>query len=154
MTHLGELVADLQQNRIDDKAWRVQDSAWTPERYYGAMGLVKLLWICQVTTSDELPQLWIDLASAPKKQDLVTIQQAFDHVANTKLNMPGMRIPITPDIAGKIRSLAFEMTDEEDLMTGLLPFTFGYQDQAEVAAAYEMAVIPDHPAGVGGPNPV
>jgi hypothetical protein len=99
-----------------------------------------LLRLCQVTTSAELPQLWIDLASAPKKQDLATIQQAFDHVANNVLNMPGTCIPVTLDIAGKIRSLAFEMTDEEDLTTGIHPFTFSYQDQAEVAApAYEVA---------------
>ena len=46
---------------------------------------------------------------------------------------------MTPDIAGKIRSLAFEMTDEEDLTMGIHPFTFGYQDQVEVAAVYEVA---------------
>jgi hypothetical protein len=103
------------------------------------VGVAKLLRICQAGTSAELPQLWIDLATVPKKQDLVTIQQAFDHIANAELNMPGTRIPVTPDIAGKIRSLAFEMTDEEDLTTGIHPFTFGYQDQSEVAAAYEMA---------------
>jgi hypothetical protein len=137
--HLGELVADLRQNRLDDEARRALEMARTPGRYYGAVGVAKLLRICQVATSAELPQLWIDLAAAPKKQDLVTMQQAFDHTANTDLNMPGTRIPVTPDIAGKIRSLAFEMTDDDDLTTGLHPFTFGYQDQSEVAAAYEMA---------------
>jgi hypothetical protein len=137
--HLGELVADMRQNRLDDETRRALESARTPERYFGAVGVAKLLRLCQVATSAELPQLWIDLASAPKKQDLVTIQQAFDHVASNVLNMPGTRIPMTPDIAGKIRSLAFEMSDEEDLTTGIHPFTFGYQDQAEVAAAYEIA---------------
>jgi hypothetical protein len=110
-----------------------------PERYFGAVGAAKLLRLCQVATAAELPQIWIDLAAAPKKQDLVTIQQAFDHIANNVLNMLGTRIPVTPDIAGKIRSLAFEMTDKEDLTMGIHPFTFGYQDQAEVAAAYEVA---------------
>jgi hypothetical protein len=138
-THLGTLVADLRQNRLADEARRALDAERTPEKYYGAVGVAKLLRICQVATADGLPRLWTDLASAPKKQDLVTIQQAFDHVSNAVLNMPGTRIPVTPDIAGKIRSLGFEMTDEEDLTTGLHPFTFGYQDQSEVAAAYEMA---------------
>jgi hypothetical protein len=55
------------------------------------------------------------------------------------LNMPDMRIPVMPDIAGKIRSLVFEMTDKEDVTTGIHPFTFSYQDQAEVAAVYEVA---------------
>jgi hypothetical protein len=138
-THLGELVADLHQNRLDDEACRALDSTCTPEKYYGAVGVAKLLHICQVTTAAELPQFWINLASAPKKQDLVTIQQAFDHIANNMLNMPGTCIPVMLDIAGKLRSLAFEMMDEEDLTMGIHPFTFGYQDQAEVAAAYEMA---------------
>lgn len=60
-------------------------------------------------------------------------------MANARLNMPGTQIPITLDIAAKIRSLSFEMSDEEDLMTGIHPFTFGYQDQAEIVASYEMA---------------
>jgi hypothetical protein len=103
------------------------------------MGVTKLLCICQVATAADPPQLWIDLAAAPKKQDLMTIQQAFDHVANTDLNMPGTHIPITPKIMAKIRSLGFEMTNDDNLTTGLHLFTFGYQDQSEVAAAYEMA---------------
>lgn len=80
-----------------------------------------------MVTSAELPQLWIDLAQAPKKQDLVTIQQAFDHMVNTHLNMLGSQIPVTPDIASKICSLSFEMVDKEDLMMGIHLFTSGYQ---------------------------
>jgi hypothetical protein len=137
--HLGELVADMRQNHLDDEARWTLESARPPEKYFGAIGVAKLLRLCQVATLAELPQIWIDLAAAPKKQDLVTIQQALDHVANNVLNMPGTRIPVMPDIAGKIRSLAFEMTDEEDLTMGIHPFTFGYQDHAEVAAAYEVA---------------
>jgi hypothetical protein len=129
----------MQQNRTNDKTRTATEAVRTPEKYYGTVGVAKLLRICQVATSAQLPQLWIDLAQAPKKQDLVTIQQAFDHVANTRLNMPGSRIPVTPDIAAKIRSLGFEMTNDEDLTTGIHPFTFGYQDQAEIAASYEMA---------------
>jgi hypothetical protein len=56
-THLGELVADLRQNRIDDKARCALDSAWTPERYYGAVGVAKLLRVCQVVAAADLPQL-------------------------------------------------------------------------------------------------
>lgn len=66
--HLGELVADLCQNRINDEARHMLESAHTPEHYYGAMGIMKLLRICQVATLAELPQLWIDLAAAPKKK--------------------------------------------------------------------------------------
>lgn len=44
-----------------------------------------------------------------------------------------------PDIATKICSLSFEMSNEEDLMTGIHPFMFGYQDQAKITASYEMA---------------
>jgi hypothetical protein len=65
------------------------------------------------------------------------MQQAFDDTATNVLNMLGMCIPIMPDIAAKICLLAFEMTNEDDFTTGIHPFTFGYQDQAEIAAAYE-----------------
>lgn len=40
-THLGELVADLRQNRINDEARRALESERTPKRYYGAVGVAK-----------------------------------------------------------------------------------------------------------------
>lgn len=136
---INALVTDNRQHRQADETRREEESVKTPEKYFGQVGAAKLLRLCQVANSAALPQLWLDLARAPKKQALVTIQQAFDHMANDTLNMPGTRIPITPDIATKICSLSFEMTDEDDFTTGIQPFTFGYQDQAEIAAAYELA---------------
>jgi len=134
---LNTLVADYRQNRQDDEARRVTESAKTPEKCFGDVGVAKLLRLCQVANSGALPQVWHDIASAPKKNDLTAMQQAFNDMAHRTLGMPGMDIPITPDIGTKIRTLAFEMTNEDDLAMGIHPFTFGYMDQAEVAAAYE-----------------
>ena len=132
---INSLVADNRQSRQADETRRSADSAKTPEKYFGQVGVAKLLRIAQVPNSVAFPQFWLDLSAAPKKQDLVTIQQAFDDMA-LALNMAGTKIPITPDIASKIRSLGFEMSDEEDLSTGLHPFIFGYMDPAEIAVAY------------------
>ena len=62
------------------------------------------------------------------------MQQSFDAMA-LALNMEGTQVPIAPDIAAKIRTLAFEMSDDDDLTTGLHPFAFGYLNPEEIAAA-------------------
>jgi hypothetical protein len=49
----------------------------------------------------------------------------------------GTQIPITPDIAAKICSLGFKMTNDTDFGMGLHPFTFGHQGQEEATAACE-----------------
>lgn len=45
-THLGELVADMRQNCVDDKTRRATESARMPEKYYGMVGVAKLLRTC------------------------------------------------------------------------------------------------------------
>ena len=136
-TSLNSMVVDNRQNRIDDEARHVAESAKTPDKFFGPIGLAKLLRLSQVATSAELPQFWHDLAAAPKKNNIMTIQQAFNATA-LALNMPGTEVPITPDIATKIINLSFEMSDESDLTTGLHQFTFGYMNPEEIAAAYDL----------------
>jgi hypothetical protein len=51
----------------------------------------------------------------------------------------GVHIPITPDLVAKIHSVALEMSIEEDLTTGIHPFTFAYLDTSEIAEAYALA---------------
>ena len=65
------------------------------------------------------------------------MQNAFDQTM-TNLNMHGMQLPVTPDIAAKIlHSIAFEMTNEDALSTGIHCFTFSYLDQDEMTSTYE-----------------
>jgi hypothetical protein len=83
--------------------------------------------------------MWIQMANEPRHQDgIVTIQQAFDSTAQS-LGLFGVHIPITPDVVAKIRSVALEMSNEEDLTTGIHPFTFAYLDTSEIAEAYALA---------------
>jgi hypothetical protein len=55
------------------------------------------------------------------------------------LGLFGVHIPITPDLVAKIHSVALEMSNEDDLMTGIHPFTFAYLDTSEIAEAYAIA---------------
>jgi hypothetical protein len=83
--------------------------------------------------------MWIQMANKPRRQDgIVAIQQAFDSTA-LSLGLSGVYIPITPDVVAKIRSVALEMSNEEDLTTGIHPFTFAYMDTSEIAEAYAIA---------------
>jgi len=134
---LNELVTDSRQNRQEDEVRRVADATKTPEKKFGQQGVLKLTRLCHCATADGLPNVWKDLAAAPKKQEINVIQQAFNDTASNVLQMPGTNVPITPDIANKIGTLSFSMTDDEDLSTGIHPFTFTYMNQQEVAAAYE-----------------
>jgi hypothetical protein len=136
---LNALVTDNREFREADERRREQDKARTPEKCFGRNGVAKLLRLCQVANSDELPEMWQNLAAEPRRQDgIVTIQQAFDSTAQS-LGLYGVHIPITPDIVAKIRSIALDMANEEDLMTGIHPFTFAYLDSSKIAEAYAIA---------------
>jgi hypothetical protein len=136
---LNALVADNREFRNADEVRREQNSARTPEKCFGRTGVLKLLRLCQVPTSDELPDMWVQMANEPRRQDgIVTIQQAFDSMAQS-LGLFGVHIPITPDVVAKIHSVALEMSNEDDLTTGIHPFTFVYLDTSEIAEAYAIA---------------
>jgi hypothetical protein len=136
---LNALVSDNREFRTADEARREQSSARTPEKCFGRNGVLKLLRLCHVTTSDNLPDMWVQMANEPRRQDgIVTIQQSFDSMAQS-LGLFGVHIPITPDLVAKIRSVALEMSNEDDLMTGIHPFTFAYLDTSKIAEAYAVA---------------
>jgi hypothetical protein len=83
--------------------------------------------------------MWIQMANKPRRQDgIVTIQQAFHNMAQG-LGLYGVHIPITPDVVTKIRSVALEMSKEDNLTTSIHPFTFAYLDTSEIAEAYAVA---------------
>jgi hypothetical protein len=136
---LNALVSDNREFRNADEVRREQSSARTPEKCFGRTGVLKLLRLCQVTTADTLPEMWINMAKEPRRQDgIVTIQQAFDSMAQN-LGLFGVHIPITPDLVAKICSVALEMSNEEDLATGIHLFTFTYLDTSEITEAYAIA---------------
>jgi hypothetical protein len=138
-TSLNALVSDNRVFRQADEIRREQEKSRTPEKCFSRIGVLKLLRLCQVTNSDELPEMWLNLAAEPRRQDgIMAIQQAFNGTAQS-LGLFGVHIPITPDIVGKIRSVALEMANAEDLTTGIHPFTFAYLDSSEIAEAYAIA---------------
>jgi hypothetical protein len=136
---LNAFVSDNREFRNADEARRALNSTRTPEKCFGRTGVLKLLRLCQVPTSDHLPEMWTQMANEPRRQDgIVTIQQSFDSMAQS-LGLFKVHIPITPDVVAKIRSVALEMSNEEDLTTGIHPFTFAYMDTSEIAEAYAIA---------------
>jgi hypothetical protein len=138
-TSLNALVANNREFRNADEICREQNSTRTPEKCFGRTGVLKLLRLCQVPAAENLLDMWIQMANEQRRQDgIVTIQQAFDSMAQS-LGFFGVHIPITPDIVAKIRSVALEMSNEDDLTMGIHPFTFAYLDTSEIAEAYAIA---------------
>jgi hypothetical protein len=83
-TSLNALVADNREFRNADEIRREQNSARTPEKCFGRTGVLKLLRLCQVPAAENLPDMWIQMANEPRRQDgIVTIQQAFDSMAQS-----------------------------------------------------------------------
>jgi hypothetical protein len=136
---LNAMVTDNRVFRQADELRREQEKTRTPEKCFGRIGVLKLLRLCQVTNASDLPEMWQNLAAEPRRQDgIMTIQQAFNGTAQG-LGMFGVQIPITPDVVSKIRSVALEMSNPEDLTTGIHPFTFAYLDPSEIAESYAIA---------------
>lgn len=131
---LNALVADNRIQRQLDENRRQSEQSKTPEKFFGDVGVMKLLRLCQVGTADELPPLWHTLGETPKRQHIVAIQQAFDQTA-MDLNLGASPIPITPDIVSKIQTVSFQLTNFRDLSTGIHPFIFGYMSQSQATDA-------------------
>jgi hypothetical protein len=132
---LGQLVQEQRDARAAAELKAARDSAKTPEKFFGS-DLPVLLRLTRSMTSADLPQMWIDLAAAPKRLQRSVVQQAVDRAAQG-LGLGGMQLPITPDVATKIINLQWRMTDPEDLSTGVHPFAVAYQSEAKVAADYQ-----------------
>jgi hypothetical protein len=85
--------------------------------------------------------MWIQMANEPRCQDgIVAIQQAFLDSTAQSLGLFGVHdIPITLDLVAKICLVALEMSNDEDLTTGVHPFTFASMDTSKIAEAYAIA---------------
>ena len=121
---LGHLVAEQRLARQEETARRTREATKTPDTYFGS-SLVTLLRWNQVATGAELPRLWQQLAKAPKGQHRQVVQRAVDETIET-LQYSGMRLLISAVTAKKVVSLDWKVYDDDDLSSGLHPFSVGY----------------------------
>jgi hypothetical protein len=96
----------------------------TPDTYFGS-SLVTLLRWNQVATGAELPRLWQQIAKAPKGQHHQVVQRAVNETIET-LQYSRMRLLTSAVTANKVVSLDWKVYDDDDLSSGLHPFSVGY----------------------------
>ena len=125
---IGALAQEQRTARHEDMLRRVVDSTKTPTAHFGT-AIRSILRLCQVTHEQMLPALYRELAKAPKRQELGVIQAAIDDAA-TALGVH-VTLVVTPHLGKKLATLAWKMSNPEDLSTGIHPFSVGYKTPAE-----------------------
>lgn len=133
---IGLLVDESRADRLAADTRREADKTKTVDAAFGPTATGQLLRMMHCVTTLDLPKLWHELASAPKKQERGITQNALDRAA-AELGLAGLQVLVTPELANKIKNLSFKMSDANNLTTGIHPFTVGYQSQAETAKAQE-----------------
>jgi hypothetical protein len=128
---LGQLVSEQQQARVEDNQHHQREANKRPSDLFGT-NIIKLMCWCQVTTEDQPPQVWRDLAQAPKGKQ----RQVLDRAANEAveaLDYKNLNLQVTLAVSKRIIGLEWIMFTDDDLGSGLHPFTVGYitPEQAE-----------------------
>jgi hypothetical protein len=136
---IGALAQEQRTARREDQLRRVADNNKTPAAYYGT-GIRTILRLCQVGHESMLPQLYRDLAKAPKRQELGVIQASVDD-ASAALSV-NLSLVVSPSLGKKLATLAWKMSDPNDLSTGIHPFVVGYKTPAERES--QLAIIALH----------
>lgn len=126
-TQIGELVAESRLSRQEALARSQRTS--TVEDLFGEVGLRTLMRLCQVHNSAHLPDVYHELAAAPKKQRQSVVQQAFTS-GGQALGLYH-RFLVPPGIVDKLVNLEWFSADPNDLSTGLNPFLFGQPTPSE-----------------------
>jgi hypothetical protein len=126
---IGALAHEQRVARHEDQLRRAADKNKTPQAYFGS-ALRAILRLCQVTHESRLPLLYREVAKSPKRQELGVIQAAVDDAAATLLGVH-VSLVVTPNLGKKLATLAWKMSDPDDLATGIHPFSVGYKTPAE-----------------------
>jgi hypothetical protein len=121
---LTALVSEQRLARQEDQNRRRADKNKNPSSYFGNDVLRLLRW-CHVPDETLLPNVWKQLANAPKGQQRRVIQGAIDDTCE-QLGFRNLNFQITTTVAKKIVGLEWVMHVADDLSTGLHPFTVGY----------------------------
>jgi len=100
------------------------DETKTPGSYFGGSLITLLRWH-QVATSTQLSKLWKQIANAPKVQHRQVVQCAVNKTLET-LDYSRIRFLLSAVVAKKVVGLEWKVYNNDDLSSGLHPFSIGY----------------------------
>jgi hypothetical protein len=99
-----------------------------------------LLRLCQVSSIEDLPQLWHDWANCKKELRHTVLQEHLRRMARALK----LLVPIaTTDLANALYSLSFAGSYEGNLEQGLQPFITTYLGEQSLAEQHELNEMSD-----------
>ncbi len=128
---LGQLASEQRLARTEADQRRQVEANKLPSDLFGS-NVIKLMRWCQVSTENQLPQVWKDLAKAPKGRQRQVLERAVNEAVES-LGYQNLNLQITLAVSKRIIGLEWVMFTDDDLGSGLHPFTVGYisPEQAE-----------------------
>lgn len=139
---LQSLVAAQQDQQRSDEARRQQEKTKKPSEYFGIAGLRKLMRWCHVFHEDDLPPIYASIASAPKGQTRLVIQNAIGEACE-QAGLDHLDIQITTALSKRIADLEWASRVPDDLSLGLHPFVIGYVTPEETELQQEQNRVAD-----------
>ena len=137
---LGFIARELQI----DRDLRVQSKARAETKdvssLIGEFEVTKLLRLCQVPSVAALPGIWATLANTPKGQRLMALQCELDRV-KIQLRDHHLIFIVTNPLFEIVKSLGFEMVDNDSVDTGLNPFLLKDEDKRQVVSEQVYLVV-------------
>jgi hypothetical protein len=133
-TQLGILIQDNRANARLVEERRIESKQKPLSNFIGPRGVALLLLICNVTSEDQLPPLWKELAQASKSNQLSVLQFAVDET-KTRCSEPELQFIVDPGMLQLVKNVAFEMPSLDSLTGGLTVFLFYEKMEAEAYLA-------------------
>ncbi len=140
-THLGALVTESQTARAEKAARLATARNKPPEDYLGPVGTTRLLRYCNIGTPQQFPPFWSQLSRSPKQQHLSVLQWEITRV-KTEINAPDLPFTATAAVLEAIKSLHWEMNNNDAVTSGLnlflLPDDNESADSISAQALYDL----------------
>lgn len=143
---VGQLVEEHRLSRVESRERSDEKrTPKTPTAYWGEEAVVYLCTLCEVTSEEELPNIWSMVAAAGKR-DRIAIENSILATAR-RMQLVESAPLVTPDFARKITNLQLSGTDVDNFDEGLQPFALlvpnhgmlsAYTNRADISQAQQL----------------
>ena len=125
---IGEVLVEMQADREERKEAKDKKAEQKgPKEFFGT-NLPHILRLTQVEEAVRLNEVWADLTTASKFQQLLVLQRSMNKAAvDLSLRAPTVA---TPALLKMVLGLDFCLTSKDDLSSGLHAFTLGQHTAA------------------------
>jgi hypothetical protein len=145
INHMTSEMLRVNQDRV---LRDTQASTKTPESYYG-QGAVILCRVTYSTTTQQLPDIYQDVANSPKRMERQAVEERLRAVADS-LGLLDYVPAATAALTKKIAGCDFSHFDMQDLEAGIHPFCTTYRSpQSRTKLQQALSVYDDLREGTG-----